>query len=149
MYIQFCMGHRIIFVIIPLILSIGVTPALPFSFAEGMTCQAGEVEVVQVTNPNSICIDQFTANRWAQLGIAEIVGEPVQEDIEEVMEKPSMEEVTEDNLAIINLASNANAAFTLMEKITDGQNELATLDDLITSNGLNMGEGLTEYADAL
>jgi len=149
MYIQFCMGHRIIFVIIPLILSIGVTPALPFSFAEGMTCQAGEVEVVQVTNPNSICIDQFTANRWAQLGIAEIVGEPVQEDIEEVMEKPGMEEVTEDNLAIINSASNANTVFTLMEKITDGQNELATLDDLITSNGLNMGEGLTEYADAL
>ena len=141
MYIQFCMGHRIIFVIIPLILSIGVTPALPFSFAEGMTCQAGEVEVVQVTNPNSICIDQFTANRWAQLGIAEIVGEPVQEDIEEVMEKPGMEEVTEDNLAIINSASNANTVFTLMEKITDGQNELATLDDLITSNGLNMGEG--------
>jgi len=36
-----------------------------------------------------------------------------------------------------------------MEKITDGQDELATLDDLITSNGLNMGTGLTEYADAL
>ncbi len=58
-------------------------------------------------------------------------------------------QVTEDHPGIVNSASNANAVYALMEKITDGQDELATLDDLITSNGLNMGTGLTEYADAL
>jgi len=50
---------------------------------------------------------------------------------------------------IPNAASHAQASFDLMEKITDGQTELATLENLVTSNGLNMGVGLTEYADAL
>ncbi len=48
-----------------------------------------------------------------------------------------------------NSNSNSKAVFTLMEKITDGQEEIATLEYLITSNGLNMGVGLEEYADAL
>jgi len=63
-----------ILAIIPLILSIGITHALPFSYAEEeLVCPAGEVEVVRVTNPNPICIEQNTAQRWVQLGIAEIV----------------------------------------------------------------------------
>jgi len=76
--------------LIPLILSIGIVSVLLFSFAEGITCPAGEVEVVRVTNPNPICVDQSTAERWVQLGIAEIVGEPV-----EVMEESVMEETME------------------------------------------------------
>jgi len=58
-------------------------------------------------------------------------------------------QVSGDNPAILNSASHSNAAFKLMEKITAGQEEFATLDALITSNGLNMGTGLTEYAEAL
>ncbi len=67
------MREKTLFLIIPLILSIGITPTLPFSFAEELTCPVGEVEVVRVTNPNPICIEQSTAERWVQLGIAEIV----------------------------------------------------------------------------
>ena len=66
--IMFSIKILIIFALIPLLAS-----ALPFANAEGITCPAGEVEVVRVTNPNPICIDQNTAQRWVQLGIAEIV----------------------------------------------------------------------------
>ncbi|KKK90674.1 hypothetical protein LCGC14_2720630, partial [marine sediment metagenome] len=83
-------GYKPFIPIIPLILSIGIVSVLLFSFAEGITCPAGEVEVVRVTNPNPICVDQSTAERWVQLGIAEIVGEPV-----EVMEESVMEETME------------------------------------------------------
>ena len=65
---MFSIKILIIFALIPLLAS-----ALPFANAEGITCPAGEVEVVRVTNPNPICIDQNTAQRWVQLGIAEIV----------------------------------------------------------------------------
>jgi len=58
-------------------------------------------------------------------------------------------QVSEDNPAIENSASNANAAFRLMEKITDAQAELVTLKSLSKSNSLNVGEGLTEYAKVL
>jgi len=67
------MWEKTLFLIIPLILTIGITPALPFSYGEEIICPDGEVEVVRVTNPNPICIDQSTAERWVQLGIAEIV----------------------------------------------------------------------------
>jgi len=43
--------------------------------AEEIVCMDGEVTVVRVTNPNPICVDENTANRWVQLGIATIVGE--------------------------------------------------------------------------
>jgi hypothetical protein len=65
----------LLFTLVPLILSIGIIPVLPFSYSEELVCPSDEVEVVRVTNPNSICIDQGTALRWNQLGIAEIIGE--------------------------------------------------------------------------
>ena len=67
-----------LFALIPLILSIGISPVLP-SYSEELFCPPGEVEVVRSTNPNSICIDQDTADRWESLGIATIIGEPVPE----------------------------------------------------------------------
>ena len=69
------MDHLIVFALVLLILSIGITTVLPFSYSEELVCPSGEVEVVRITNPNSICIDQGTAHRWTQLGIAEIVGD--------------------------------------------------------------------------
>jgi alkyl sulfatase BDS1-like metallo-beta-lactamase superfamily hydrolase len=84
----------VIYALIPLILSIGITPVLSFSYSEELVCPSGEVEVVRVTNPNSICIDQDTAQRWNQLGIAEITGEVVETPTEE--EKPTEEESTSE-----------------------------------------------------
>ena len=80
----------IIFALIPLILSIGITPILPFSYSEELICASGEVDVIRVTNPNPVCIDQSTAKRWSELGIAEIIGKSIIV-VEEVMEEPSSE----------------------------------------------------------
>ena len=60
--------------------------------AEELVCMDGEVTVVRVTNSNPICIDENTANRWVQLGIATIVGE--EEMMEETMEEEMMMEET-------------------------------------------------------
>jgi len=86
--------------LIPLILSIGIFNILPFSYSQELVCPSGEIEVVRVTNPNSICIEQDTALRWTQLGIAEIIGEieptiieSVDESFEEKIEESSMEEL--------------------------------------------------------
>ena len=46
---------------------------------EELVCPVGEVVVIRVNNSKPICVDQFTAIRWAQLGITEIVGESVEE----------------------------------------------------------------------
>jgi len=81
---MFSIKILIIFALIPLLAS-----ALPFANAEGITCPAGEVEVVRVTNPNPICIDQNTAQRWVQLGIAEIVVQTSSE-IENQFEKTKL-----------------------------------------------------------
>jgi len=60
--------------------------------AEEIVCMDGEVTVVRVTNPNPICVDENTANRWVQLGIATIVGEEMM--MEETMEEEMMMEET-------------------------------------------------------
>jgi len=48
---------------------------------------------------------------------------------------------------IPNAAGHANAAFNLMDLITNGQTEAATLTQMIANNGLNLS--LDEYAEAL
>ncbi|MDH3657547.1 MAG: hypothetical protein OEM77_05370 [Nitrosopumilus sp.] len=83
----------VIFALIPIILSIGITPVLPFSYSEELVCPSGEVEVVRITNPNSICIDQGTAHRWTQLGITKIVAEPIEESKQTVPEIVEPEEI--------------------------------------------------------
>jgi soluble cytochrome b562 len=57
-------------------------------------------------------------------------------------------DVAEDNPAIQNSASNSNAAFKLMNLITNGQNEAATLSTVIENNGLNQSL-LDDFTDAL
>jgi len=74
--------------------------------AEELVCMDGEVTVVRVTNPNPICVDENTANRWVQLGIATIVGEEemmeetVEEEMmmEETVEEEMMEETVEEEM---------------------------------------------------
>jgi len=69
----------------------GIIPVLPFSYSEEIICPAGEVETIRVTNPNPICIDNSTAKRWMQLGIAEIIGELTQEPIKTIEESVKIE----------------------------------------------------------
>ena len=61
---------------------------------EVLQCMSGEVTVVHVSNPKSICLNESTANRWAQLGIVTIV--TPSEEIEVIMEEEMMEEVIEE-----------------------------------------------------
>jgi len=70
---------------------------------EVLQCMSGEVTVIHVSNPKSICLNESTANRWAQLGIVTIVT-PIEEMeviTEEIMveEEPMMEEVIEEEVA--------------------------------------------------
>ncbi len=88
--------------LIPIILSIGIIPVIPFTNAEvELQCMSGEITVVRVTNPDPICVNEVTANRWVQLGIAEIISEPMKEEkMEETMEEEKMEVTIEEKIAI-------------------------------------------------
>ena len=81
------MGKKTIIVIIPLILSIGIIPSLPFTEAaetlrgvnlseSDFSCRSGQTLVFHFNRNNYICTLTTTADRWVQLGIAEIVTVP-------------------------------------------------------------------------
>ena len=64
----------IIFALIPLILSIGITPAFSLQPEDVETeCREGQVLVYRISNLDYICTSQSTASLWANLGMAEIV----------------------------------------------------------------------------
>ena len=64
----------IIFALIPLILSIGITPAFSLQPEDVDTeCREGQVLIYRINNLDYICTSQSTASLWANLGIAEIV----------------------------------------------------------------------------
>jgi hypothetical protein len=94
----------LLFTLIPLIISVGITSFLPFSYSEELVCPTGKIEVIRVTNPESICIDQDTAQRWNQLGIAEIVGELMVNAPEEEksIDEKFIPEITEPSEEIIS-----------------------------------------------
>jgi len=46
----------------------------------GIPCPSGEVEIVRVTNPNSLCIVETTAQKWTQLGIAKIITKTIDKE---------------------------------------------------------------------
>ncbi len=83
--------------LIPLILTIGIIPALPRVDADYMDdvnkddietqCRTGQVLVYSTIHNRYICTDESTAKRWVALGMAEIVGEPVMEEEESMMEE--------------------------------------------------------------
>jgi hypothetical protein len=110
------MNKIIFFTLITLVLSIGITTVLPFSYSEELICPTGEIEVVRVTNPNSICIEQDTAQRWTQLGIAKIVGEVVETSIEgkkPAMSEPKMgQEIIETRIGSLTLDADYPTAAT-------------------------------------
>ena len=64
----------IIFALIPLILSIGITPAFSLQPEDVDTeCREGQVLIYRINNLDYICTSQSTASLWAKLGMAEIV----------------------------------------------------------------------------
>jgi len=59
----------------------------------GSECQAGEVVVIRTTNPDPICVDEDTANKWVQYKMATIV--TASDEVEEVPMEV-MDEAPED-----------------------------------------------------
>ena len=90
----------------PLILSIGIVPAIPFADAVSyidqiyvdeneVECQKGEYLVYRISNVDYICIEDSTAVRWVQLGIAEIISKgAIDEKLESIQEEESVMEKT-------------------------------------------------------
>ena len=77
--------------LIPLILSIGIAPAL--SFADDTSdseiqCREGLVLVLRMSSNDYACLSQDSAERWETLGLGEIVGDKI-DDIptEKIIEK--------------------------------------------------------------
>jgi len=73
---------------------------------EELVCPVDEVAIVRVNNPKLICVDQNTAQKWAQLGITEIVGESIEEKTEEIV--PELEGSPEDTMPKFRYTSIPN-----------------------------------------
>ena len=87
-----------ILIIIPLILSIGIISGISFVDAidekdAETECREGQILVFRINANNYVCVSEATAERWVELGIAEIV---VQETMEETMEEEDMKETIEE-----------------------------------------------------
>jgi len=119
------MPNGFLIILIPLILTIGIIPALPFSNADYMDniyreddktqCREGQVLVYHLTANAYICTSQTTSLRWTSLGIAEIVSKPIKviEEVEEIIEeKPAMmelevsQEIIETRIGTLELQSD-------------------------------------------
>ena len=76
--------------VIPIILSIGLISGISFVDAadekdSDTECREGQVLVFRINANNYVCVTESTAERWIELGIAEII-------VEETMEEETMEE---------------------------------------------------------
>ncbi len=108
--------HIILFSIIPLILSIGISPALPFveaSVDSETTCREGMV-LVHRTNANDyVCLSENSAERWKILGLGEKVGDTTEED---TMVKP-MEEQVASNIAQTQTTEQPNIIIIMPDDV--------------------------------
>ena len=93
------MTKKILFALIPLILSIGIISVIPFSDADymdyiytedvDMQCREGLVLVFRTISKEFVCTDDGTAGRWIQLGIAELAHPaPIEKSI--ITERPEV-----------------------------------------------------------
>ncbi len=83
--------------LIPLILSIGIIPNISFVDAiqgkdSETQCREGLVLVFRTIANNFVCVSEATAERWVQLGIAEIVSDVAEEESMDESMDESMEE---------------------------------------------------------
>ena len=93
------MIFKILLTIIPLITFVFLINNYDVSAQEiDLECPKNEVVVVRTTNPNPICIDESTAERWVVLGIAEIIGETKEKQITEEEIVPEIEESAEETI---------------------------------------------------
>jgi len=110
------MGHKIIFALIPLILSIGIVSAIPFVDASDdrdaeTQCRENQVLVFRFYSNNYVCVSDATATKWVRYGMAEIVGDTFENEIEE----PTSEEFVSEETQIENEFEELNAAYALEE----------------------------------
>jgi len=92
------MKHKIIFAIIPLILSIGIISVLPLSDAlqpedVDTQCREGLVLIFRINSNNYVCVTPETAEKWVEWGIGEFVESDLEEEFEK---KTSMDEESEE-----------------------------------------------------
>ena len=83
-------------IIIPIILTIGIIPSISFVDAlqgkdSETQCREGLVLVFRTIANNFVCVSEATAERWVQLGIAEIVSDVAEEEsMDESMEEQNV-----------------------------------------------------------
>lgn len=94
------MKNFITIALFPLILSIGIIPVIPFADAQSYMdriyrddsqteCREGLYLVYRIPNADYICTEDTTAQRWKQLGIAEIISKgSVDEKLQTISEQP-------------------------------------------------------------
>ncbi len=93
------MIFKILLTIIPLIAFVFLINNYDVSAQEiDFECPKNEVVVVRTTNPNPICVDESTAERWVVLGLAEIIGETKEKQITEEEIVPEIEESPEETI---------------------------------------------------
>ena len=87
-------NYAIIFLLIPLILSIGLAPALPFVAAQNdvTQCSDDQVLVKRYSDESLHCLEPLTAQIWDRYGTGKIVDTTTQ----------SEEQVTEPNFSNIS-----------------------------------------------
>ena len=86
-----------IIALIPLILSIGIIPSISFVDAlqpkdSETKCREERILVFRINANNYVCVFESTAERWVELGIAEIIVLAEEESTEETMEEEAVED---------------------------------------------------------
>ncbi len=86
-----------IIALIPLVLSIGITASISFVDAvqpkdSETKCREGLVLVFRTIANNYVCVSESTAQRWVELGMAEIIVLTEEESTEETMQEAAIED---------------------------------------------------------
>ena len=103
------MIFKILLTIIPLIAFVFLINNYDVSAQEiDFECPKNEVVVVRTTNPNPICIDESTAERWVVLGLAEIIGETKEKQTTEEEIVLEIEESAEETIPEFQYTSIPN-----------------------------------------
>jgi hypothetical protein len=87
------LSKKSILAIIPLIAIMFITTYNDNAFSEDidLECQVGDVAVVRTTNPTPICVNEDTANKWVEYGLATIVAGASSDEVEEIPAEESVD----------------------------------------------------------
>jgi len=110
----------IFFSIIPLILSLGIAPALPFANAgmsEVVECREGQVLARNLQHGYLKCMEPSKADRFVELGLVELVIiDAMEEAVEETMEE-TVEETMEETMDLFVHKSNVDGFINEGDKV--------------------------------